>query len=67
MVESAENFRQKLYKSNAFQTVLSFYDTEKLLEMRKVSQKMADEIVPRNIKVLKYEMPEDEEEEISSF
>ncbi len=66
MVEASETFRAKLYKSNAFQHVLSFYDISKLLELRPVSQKMADEIVPRNIDRLKYECPDDEDDEEST-
>lgn len=64
---TGESFRAKLYKSNAFQHVLSFYEIRKLLELREVSQKMADEIVPRNIKNLKFECPEDEDEEPYEF
>lgn len=63
MVETTDNYRSKLYKSNAFQHVLSFYDLKTLLDFRLVSQKMADEIVPRNINHLKYECPDDEDEE----
>ena len=67
MVETSENFRAKLYKSNAFQHALGFYDLEKLLELRTVSKRMADDIIPRNIKSLRYECPDDEEDEPYTF
>lgn len=67
MVEPSDNFRAKLYKSNAFQHALSFYDLEKLLELRLVSKKMADEIIPRNIKSLRFECPDEEDEEQYTF
>ncbi|CDW87598.1 UNKNOWN [Stylonychia lemnae] len=67
MVEPQESFRAKLYKSNAFQHVLSNYELKKLIELREVSQRMAEEIVPRNISVLKFEMPEDDDDQSNSF
>ena len=67
MVESTETFKRKLYKSNAFQHVLGFMDMQHLLEFRTVSQKMADEIVPRCIPYLKYECPEEDDDNEYTF
>ena len=55
MVESADTFQKKLYKSNALQHVLGFYEKKQLLEFRRISEKMAYEIVPKCFDYLKFD------------
>jgi hypothetical protein len=46
---------------------LKYFDQSQLLEFRKVSTKMADELVPRCFKEFVYDCPEEEDEEDYKF
>ena len=66
-MESKDSSKRKLYKSNAFQHVLGYYDQKQLLKFRTVSQKMAYDIVPRCFNYLKYDCPEEDEDQEYTF
>ena len=56
-----------MFASNAFENVLKFFDKKELLEFRKVSAKMADELVPRCFQEYRYSCADEEDEEDYQF
>jgi hypothetical protein len=56
------SYRQKLFNSEIFTRVLDFFDERQLLEMREVSAKLSDEVIPRCFKRFKIELPNEGDE-----
>ena len=61
-MESAPSYKHKLFNSNVFSNVMEFFDLQERVEARKLSQKMAFDLVPKTITVLKYECTEEEDD-----
>jgi len=58
-MEATQTYKQKLFNNSTFSNVMQFFDKKELLELRLVSPKFADEIVPKNISHLLYECEEE--------
>jgi hypothetical protein len=61
-MEGYTTYKQKLFNSNVFSNVMQFFDMKELIDFRTISQKMADEFVPRCINHLKYECAEEDDD-----
>ena len=61
-MESAQSYKHKLFNSNVFSNVMEFFDLQERVEARKLSHKMAFDLVPKTITHLKYECTEEEDD-----
>lgn len=67
MVESTNNYKQRLLGTEAIGKVLEQFDKTTLLDFRTVSQRFSDELVPRCFDSVKYELLEDDDGQEYAF
>ena len=61
-MESVQTYKQKLINSDNFSKVMEFFNLRERVDLRKLSHKMAFDLVPKTITHVVYECPEEEDD-----